>query len=97
MTQPNCLFCPCPLVVAAGNFSNCPECRTSHLFRDQKLILYYFVHNEPKHYYQAIFNCESNRFILYSENKIVLELDFLPQNITPKNYPDKLKTLLTFL
>lgn len=40
---------------------------------------------------------EDGKFYLYKESKIVLQLDFHPQNFTPTTFREKVKTMLTFL
>lgn len=40
---------------------------------------------------------EAGTFHLYKEAKLVLRLDFHPQNFTPTTFHEKVKTMLTFL
>jgi hypothetical protein len=84
----------------------CEGCQTIIITkdRDYQLLYYYFdvVHNNRR--YSATFQPPSNFFLEYQDQeeeiplewKSVLTFSFLP-DITPSNFLQKLKTILTFL
>lgn len=86
----------------------CQQCKTEyahdHYGTGEPRALYYRVfhtHNQKK--YVAHFNLLEKKFYLgeqLSETAllvhIIFRLNFLPANITPTNFPDKLPTYLIF-
>lgn len=97
---------------AAGIYTDrvsyqCKNCSSIYCFREPQMELIYYVFPMTDDKYYGIAYVQDNYFAV---NKIinieahnnhatceeVLKLNYIPDNITPKNFSEKLKTLITF-
>jgi hypothetical protein len=100
-----CPFCP-QLIISQTNISHCPNCENVEIIankNDQLEAYYISIKYKGRCYWACFENVDNPQYPQFSiqywdDNKkllIVLTLPFFP-NITPANFPDKLKTFLTF-
>jgi hypothetical protein len=101
-----CKFCPRILnsdkqLIIQSRFTNteifhCSGCQVTYAveIKTNKIIAYSLDH--PDFFIEFIPN---NSFCIISikNDETLLELDHCPENITPQNLNEKLKTILTFL
>lgn len=103
-----CLFCPEQDIraykeeSAIKNRLTCDTCKTVFEFKDDEIERYYYGVMYKETMYVVYVSFDDNligmkRFnIIDQETRSVMELDYVPDNITPHNLADKLPTILTF-
>lgn len=88
----------------------CNDCKIFYTLRDNKIHMIQFAAKIKNKYYCLEIMCNDNKTYLREveldsdegqtytlDNKIILELNTIPQNISPTNIEDKIKTFLVFL
>lgn len=81
---------------------DCQICKTKYAYNNKKdSVIYYRIfgyYKEKK--YVAHFSIDRKDFYLGDASgevaKIIFQLNFLPKDITPENFPNKLPTYLIF-
>ena len=76
----------------------CDQCLATIDYSDQYDTI--VVHSFTAGDWTAEFYVRTNKFYLYNNLNLdlpVLALNFLPTNLTPTTFPEKVKTMLTFL
>ena len=100
-----CKFCPNEINQGKRGFNSCIECKTEYHWIENELYCYsfYSAHNNTKygaHFYPTHSLNGASYFYLIKYNDvsdIILIWYYLPDNITPFNFKEKLPLLLTFL
>jgi hypothetical protein len=84
----------------------CSNCKAFYHYTNGSLNWYGMNTSQNKKTYRVEFYCmnDSCKFGLYWYDredgdalKLILKLNHTPANLTPSNFPERLKTLLTFL
>lgn len=88
----------------------CNYCKIEYVLQDNKVHIIEFAAKIKNKYYCLEIMCNNNKTYLKEieldsdegrtytlDNKIILELNTIPQNISPINIEDKIKTYLTFI
>jgi hypothetical protein len=104
-----CQFCQIEMPEGSGNYSivrrTCPKCGTRYFYNaEESAPLYYRIFADYKQKkYAAHFNVDLKIFSLMlvdssgRDLETVFQLDFLPTNITPSTFSNKLPIYLLFL
>lgn len=80
----------------------CPLCETVYRFDHESRVRVYGIqttHGNNK-WHASFYLLPAPKFNLWNERDIgknIIQFDFLPDDITPFNFHEKIKTLLTFL
>lgn len=102
MSSINCLYCHRMLFQYYGSprKRKCDDCNVEYQLNDDKQVAWIFLNTTHDEFgILAAIDLEEKRFQIIApgiEFKILVQLSFIPPNITPQNIKDKVKLYLTF-